>query len=214
MPWGAHGTANSSISPCEASFFSIAGFDTDLAEEFFRAVANSGKLTLHLWVRSGTNAHHMIEACFKAFARALRQRSGVHVHKHQHDGLAHAHVHFHEEETAHVESNGSHSHAIRRVGLKPLLVGAMHGLAGSAALTLLVLTQIESTALGLLYLAVFGLGSIVGMLLMSGLIALPFIFSVRKLAGIHYGLQAAAGVLSIAFGFWYAYETGIANGLF
>lgn len=51
---------------------SIAGFDTDLAEEFFRAVANSAKLTLHISVRSGTNAHHMIEAAFKAFARALR----------------------------------------------------------------------------------------------------------------------------------------------
>ena len=52
---------------------SIAGFDTELAEEFFRAVANSAKLTLHIWVRSGTNAHHMIEAAFKAFARALRE---------------------------------------------------------------------------------------------------------------------------------------------
>ena len=51
---------------------SIAGFDTELAEEFFRAVANSAKLTLHVNVRYGTNAHHMIEACFKAFARALR----------------------------------------------------------------------------------------------------------------------------------------------
>ena len=51
----------------------IAGFDTELAEEFFRAVANSAKLTLHLWVRSGSNAHHMIEAAFKAFARALRE---------------------------------------------------------------------------------------------------------------------------------------------
>ena len=51
---------------------SIAGFDTELTEEFFRAIANSAKLTLHLSVRSGTNAHHMIEACFKAFARALR----------------------------------------------------------------------------------------------------------------------------------------------
>lgn len=51
---------------------SIAGFDTELAEEFFRAVANSAKLTLHLSVPYGTNAHHMIEACFKAFARALR----------------------------------------------------------------------------------------------------------------------------------------------
>jgi imidazoleglycerol-phosphate dehydratase len=51
---------------------SIAGFDTELAEELFRAVANNAKLTLHVSVRCGTNAHHMIEACFKAFARALR----------------------------------------------------------------------------------------------------------------------------------------------
>jgi imidazoleglycerol-phosphate dehydratase len=50
----------------------IAGFDTELAEEFFRAVANSAKLTLHVSVRHGSNAHHMIEGCFKAFARALR----------------------------------------------------------------------------------------------------------------------------------------------
>src|SRR4051812_37328609 len=51
---------------------SIAGFDTELAEEFFRALANSAKLTLHVNVRYGSNAHHMIEGCFKAFARALR----------------------------------------------------------------------------------------------------------------------------------------------
>ena len=51
---------------------SIAGFDSELAEEFFRAVANGAKLTLHVSVRYGSNVHHMIEACFKAFARALR----------------------------------------------------------------------------------------------------------------------------------------------
>jgi imidazoleglycerol-phosphate dehydratase len=51
---------------------SIAGFDSELAEEFFRAVANNAKLTLHVSVRYGSNVHHMIEACFKAFARALR----------------------------------------------------------------------------------------------------------------------------------------------
>jgi imidazoleglycerol-phosphate dehydratase len=51
---------------------SIAGFDTELTEEFFRAVANGAKLTMHVSVRYGANAHHMIEACFKAFARALR----------------------------------------------------------------------------------------------------------------------------------------------
>jgi imidazoleglycerol-phosphate dehydratase len=51
----------------------VGDFDTDLAEEFFRAVANGAKLTLHLTVEAGTNAHHMIEVSFKAFARALRQ---------------------------------------------------------------------------------------------------------------------------------------------
>jgi imidazoleglycerol-phosphate dehydratase len=51
---------------------SIAGFDSELTEEFFRAVANSAKMTLHVSVRYGANVHHMIEACFKAFARALR----------------------------------------------------------------------------------------------------------------------------------------------
>jgi imidazoleglycerol-phosphate dehydratase len=56
---------------------SIAGFDTELAEEFFRAVANSAKLTLHITVPYGTNAHHMIEASFKAFARALRVATSI-----------------------------------------------------------------------------------------------------------------------------------------
>ena len=50
----------------------IAGFDSELAEEFFRAVASTSRMTLHVGVAYGSNAHHMIEACFKAFARALR----------------------------------------------------------------------------------------------------------------------------------------------
>ena len=55
----------------------IGGFDTDLVEEFFRAVAGAAKLTLHLEVEAGTNAHHMVEAAFKAFARALRTASAI-----------------------------------------------------------------------------------------------------------------------------------------
>jgi imidazoleglycerol-phosphate dehydratase len=55
----------------------IAGFDAELTEEFFRAVATNAKLTLHLGTRSGSNAHHLIEACFKAFARALRQAVAI-----------------------------------------------------------------------------------------------------------------------------------------
>ena len=56
---------------------SIAGFDSELAEEFFRAVANNARMTLHLGTRYGSNAHHMIEACFKAFARALREAVSI-----------------------------------------------------------------------------------------------------------------------------------------
>ena len=56
---------------------SIAGFEHEAAEEFFRAVATAARLTLHLDLEAGTNAHHMIEACFKAFARALRAAVGL-----------------------------------------------------------------------------------------------------------------------------------------
>jgi imidazoleglycerol-phosphate dehydratase len=55
----------------------IAGFDSELAEEFFRAVSSNSKMTVHIWVRSGSNAHHMIEASFKAFARALRDAVSI-----------------------------------------------------------------------------------------------------------------------------------------
>ena len=53
------------------------GFEHELTEEFFRALANAAKLTLHLQVQAGTNAHHMIEAAFKAFARALREAVAI-----------------------------------------------------------------------------------------------------------------------------------------
>jgi ABC-type nickel/cobalt efflux system permease component RcnA len=150
-----------------------------------------------------------------ALWRALRKPGHVHLHQHNHDGLSHVHVHFHEDETRHtIASPPSHSHAVTRIGIKPLLIGTMHGLAGSAALTLLVLTQIRSAALGMLYLAVFGLGSVVGMLLMSGLIGLPFALTSRRLSGMHHYLQTAAAGLSIVFGLWYAYQTGFASGLF
>jgi imidazoleglycerol-phosphate dehydratase len=56
---------------------STGGFEHELTEEFFRALANAAKLTLHLRVEAGTNAHHMIEAAFKAFARALRQAVAI-----------------------------------------------------------------------------------------------------------------------------------------
>ena len=140
-----------------------------------------------------------------ALWRALRKRADVHVHEHSHGGISHVHVHFHEPQTRH-NAKRLHTHAVSQVGLKPILIGAMHGLAGSGALTLLVLTQINSTWHGVLYLAVFGVGSIAGMLLMSGLIGLPFALTSRKLTRLHHHLQTAAAALSLAFGFWYAYQ--------
>lgn len=143
-----------------------------------------------------------------ALWRALRKGSEVHVHEHSHDGLAHVHVHFHEATTRHDPKQSlKHDHAITKIGIKPVLIGAMHGLAGSGALMLIVFAQVKSIRLGLVYLVVFGLGSVIGMLLMSGLIGLPFVLSSRKLSGLHHRLQAAVAIVSITFGLWYAYES-------
>jgi nickel/cobalt transporter (NicO) family protein len=162
------------------------------------------------WLEFGV-ALMIISLGLAAFRRALRSRSDFHTHNHGHGELSHAHIHFHEEGSRHLTA--AHSHSVNGIGLKPTLVGAMHGLAGSGALTLLVLTQINSSLLGLLYLGLFGVGSIVGMLLMSGLVGLPFVLSSRKLNGLHYSLQMIAGALSITFGIWYAYETGVFPGV-
>ena len=151
-----------------------------------------------------------------ALWRALRKGREVHLHKHSHDGVSHVHVHFHESTTRHGGQGKSagHSHVVSSIGIKPVLVGTMHGLAGSGAITLLVLTQIKSAWLGLLYLAIFGVGSIVGMLLMSGLIGLPFALTALNLTELNHRLQATAAGLSIAFGLWYGYQAGFSSGLF
>jgi ABC-type nickel/cobalt efflux system permease component RcnA len=167
--------------------------------------------TLANWLEFGV-ALMIIALGALAVWRVFRGRADVHMHRHSHDGHSHVHIHFHEHETEHhrpASKVASHSHAISQVGFKPILVGAMHGLAGSAALTLLILTQIQSVSLGLLYLLLFGVGSTIGMLLMSGLIGLPFALSAPRLNGINCGLQTVAGVISIAFGLWYAYATGV-----
>lgn len=170
-------------------------------------------LTVAHWLEFGV-ALMIIGLGILALTRVLRRRADVHLHRHSHDGQSHVHIHFHEHGTEHASVSASpsaptpHSHTVSGIGFKPLLVGAMHGLAGSAALTLLVLTQIRSVSLGLIYLAVFGVGSTFGMLLMSGLIGLPFAVSGRRLTNLNYSLQTIAGSLSIVFGLWYAYQIG------
>jgi len=176
-----------------------------------------GVIVLSLRIAIPKSVSHWLEFCVAlmivglgatALWRALRKRSDLHVHEHSHEGVSHVHIHFHESETRH-KPERKHSHAVSIVGIKPVLIGMMHGLAGSGALTLLVLTQIDSAWVGFLYLAIFGFGSIVGMLLMSGLIGLPFALTSRTVSSLHQRMQMAAGIVSIAFGLWYAYRTAL-----
>ncbi|MBV9771924.1 MAG: sulfite exporter TauE/SafE family protein [Bryobacterales bacterium] len=143
-----------------------------------------------------------------ALSRVLRRRGDLHVHIHAHGAGEHSHIHFHEQGTEHLGSSANHSHRVSRIGWKPLLVGAMHGLAGSAALTLLVLTQVHSVFLGLSYLVIFGFGSVFGMMMVSTLIGVPFALSARNLAKATAGLQVVAGCVGLCFGCWYAFSVG------
>jgi ABC-type nickel/cobalt efflux system permease component RcnA len=142
----------------------------------------------------------------------LRRRRELHVHTHTHGGRAHAHLHFHDRTDAHdiVDADDAHEQHRGLWGWRPVAVGMVHGLAGTAALTLLVLNEVMrdgSRALGLAYLFVFGLGSVAGMLLMSALISLPFALTATHFRQVHTPARALAGLASIAFGLYYAWES-------
>src|SRR5437660_8754852 len=110
----------------------------------------------------------------KAMLKPLRGWR-IHVHQHVHDGGSHSHVHLHRPSEEHAHK---HRHLIRS-GARPFLVGMVHGMAGSAALMILVLATIPSALAGLIYIAVFGIGSVGGILIMGSLISLPFMFTLQ-----------------------------------
>ena len=143
----------------------------------------------------------------KAVVTAVRGWK-LHAHAHEHDGQKHVHLHVHRPGQAAIHR---HRH-ILGVGMRPFIVGMVHGLAGSAGLMLLVLATIPSAIVGMLYIAVFGVGSIGGMFLMSTLISLPFLLVGRRLSLFGKVLQAAVGVVSLAFGLYLIWQYG-ANGL-
>ena len=98
--------------------------------------------------------------------------------------------------------------------LRPLAVGIVHGLAGSAAVALLVLTTISRPGWAIGYLLVFGMGTIVGMMLVTAAIALPFTYTLRHFARLNQGLAIASGAISLSFGLFLCYQIGISDGLF
>jgi high-affinity nickel-transport protein len=145
-----------------------------------------------------------------------------HAHTHQQGDFVHAHPHHHEPENhGHAEDAtpvGWMDRIFGQLGLyqavRPLAVGLVHGLAGSAAVALLVLTTIRDPRWAIAYLLVFGVGTIAGMMLITAAIALPFKYSQSRFARLNRGLAVASGIISIAFGIFIVYQMGYVNGIF
>jgi high-affinity nickel-transport protein len=146
----------------------------------------------------------------------------VHSHPHSHDG----HVHDH----SHVHSSGGHSHSPNHTPLawmdrlfgksnfylylRPFVVGIVHGLAGSAAVALLVLTTIRNVHWAVAYLFVFGVGTIAGMMLITMSLASAFTMVGKGRQKFSRRLALASGLLSLGFGVFVAYQICFVNGLF
>lgn len=146
----------------------------------------------------------------------------VHSHPHTHGDYVHTHAHAHQPE--------SHPHAPEQtpmgrldrwlggMGLyqlaRPLIVGVVHGLAGSAAVALLVLAAIGDPAWGVFYLVVFGAGTIIGMMLITVVVAVPFTRAEPHVSRFGERLRIASGVISVGFGLFLAYQAGVVHGLF
>jgi hypothetical protein len=128
-------------------------------------------------------------------------RERIHFHRHGHaDGTAHFHAHSHKGEgRTHDPRRHDHVHP-RGLPVRSLLVGMMHGMAGSAALLVLTAATVGSAPLGLGYIALFGVGSIFGMAALSAVIAVPLTWSARALTWANSGLQGAIGIATIGLG--------------
>jgi hypothetical protein len=148
--------------------------------------------------------------------------SGEHIHVHGHGAHIHVHRHTH---AASFDHHGASltpprwlSNPFLHLGvyhsLRPLLVGIVHGLAGSAAVALLVLGTIREPRWAVLYLLVFGMGTIAGMMLITAALALPFSLAGHRFAWLNRGLVTASGLLSLGFGLFISYQIGFVSGLF
>ncbi|HKV25448.1 MAG TPA: hypothetical protein VJN93_12715 [Candidatus Acidoferrum sp.] len=156
-------------------------------------------------------------------------------HRHRH---RHRHRHGHGEESGNEAKIGMHTHSgesaveerresvgilaglgrmVKRLGfyhaLRPLGVGIVHGLAGSAAVALLVLTTIRVPMWAVVYLLVFGLGTVAGMMMITAAIAVPFAVSDKRFTKLNRGMGVASGLVSLVFGMFIVYQMGYVNGL-
>lgn len=141
--------------------------------------------------------------------RKILRGGKLHFHTHQHGAHPHVHPHLHTPASA----DGPETHHGFKFSPRSMFIGMIHGLAGSAALMLLIIPTIESRVVGLLYIVIFGLGSIGGMMIMSFLVGLPFHLTSKNFNRMNSALQSIAGFASIAIGLYIIYEKGIVEGL-
>lgn len=138
----------------------------------------------------------------------LAKGQTVHVHVHEHEGVGHTHLHFHSREAQH-----AHHHRMLRLGGRPFVVGVVHGLAGSAAVMLLVVGAIPSLLLAVCYILIFGLGSIGGMTVMSLLMSVPLVLAARRVVLLERVVRLTAGLFSLGFGIFLAWDVGLIQAL-
>ena len=122
-----------------------------------------------------------------------------------HRGASHSHDH---------ATVASHSHSEAWLVARPLLVGMVHGLAGSAPLLLLTLAVVSSPLAAFFYIAVFGVGSMMGMAIMSVLLSVPAHLTVEHFARTNLALRGLSGLFSVGLGLFIVYENGVLNRLF
>ena len=156
--------------------------------------------------------------------RPDEQRLVVHSHSHSHDGTPHRHPHVHRHPHDPSAASDHRDHrlqidapppfASRRRMLKSFGVGLVHGLAGSAAIALLVLSAIPQPLWATLYLAVFCAGTVLGMGLITTAIATPLIYASTRMSSLHGRLVMGSGLLSFLFGLFLAYRIGVVDRLF
>ena len=117
-----------------------------------------------------------------------------HLHTHEHDGERHLHLHSHQE-----HENHRHHHWVH-LSVRPLLIGMAHGLAGSAALMLMVLSTVQTMWQGMAYILVFGIGSVIGMIFLGFLISAPLVLSATFGRRVQHVVQGLASLGSVALG--------------
>lgn len=142
--------------------------------------------------------------------RKLKRGGHLHLHVHRHGARRHVHPHIHDG----APEADSRTHHGLRLGARPLLIGMVHGLAGSASLMLLVLSTISSPFVELVFILIFGVGSIGGMMLMSALVGLPVYLTAKRFNRAHLAVHGLAGLFSLSFGLFMIYEIGFGKVLF